>query len=170
MVENKIVNKNSKAFGYNYASLEDIVKQGFELPIMETKNIDGVTFMGWLDDKGQWHQGAEVVVPELKGNNAAQAMGAALAYARRYTAYMALGLACEDDKKIEKKEDEEPTTKVYGNRIDFKEVKAKIRQIATMKELLSYWTSLNLSDNQKKVLIKDFSAKKAELGGINGVE
>lgn len=61
MVENKIVNKNSKAFGYNYASLEDIVKQGFELPIMETKNIDGVTFMGWLDDKGQWHQGAEVV-------------------------------------------------------------------------------------------------------------
>lgn len=71
----QIVKSKSAAHNYNYASLSDIVKQGFELPTMETKCIDGVTFMGWLDDKGEWHQGAEVIVPELKACNAAQAMG-----------------------------------------------------------------------------------------------
>lgn len=131
MVEEKqIVKSNSEAYGYNYADLADIVKQGFKLPIMETRNIDGETFMGWLDDKGNWHQGAPVVVPEMKGMNAAQAMGSALTYARRYTAQMALGLACDDDKKLEKtKGAPEATGRVYGNKIDFKEVKERISNI-----------------------------------------
>lgn len=168
----QIVKSKSAAHNYNHASLSDIVKQGFELPTMETKCIDGVTFMGWLDDKGEWHQGAEVIVPELKACNAAQAMGAAISYARRYTALMALGLACDDDKKLENTSDSpEATGKVYGNRIDFKEVRGKISSITTMSELLGYWNSLNLSEAQKKVLMKDFSTRKAELGGIqNGVE
>lgn len=166
MVDKQIVKSTSKAFNYNYASLADIVNQGFELPKMETRNIDGETFMGWLDNEGTWHQGAPLVVPEMKGMNAAQAMGSAITYARRYTAQMALGLACDDDAKLEKTKDApEATGKVYGNKIDFKEVREEISKITNKDELIKYWMSLKLSEKQVNVLKPDFTKKKKELGG-----
>ena len=166
MVEKQQIVKNaSKAYGYNYASLADIVNQGFTLPVMETRNIDGETFMGWLDDKGEWHQGAPLIVPEMKGMNAAQAMGSALTYARRYTAQMALGLACDDDAKLEKTKDApEPTGKVYGHKIDFKEVREKLTEIDNLDELNSYWVSLKLSESQAKILKQDFAERKVKIG------
>lgn len=170
MVEEKksqIVKSESEGFNYNYASLADIVNQGFKLPVMETRNIDGETFMGWLDDKGAWHQGAPVIIPEMKGMNAAQAMGSALTYARRYTAQMALGLACDDDKKLEKSKDgkgPEPTGRVYGNRINFNDVRDKIASITNPKDLLVYWQGLKLSDKQADILRGDFKKRMAELG------
>lgn len=171
MVEKQIVKSASKAFNYNYASLADIVNQGFTLPKMETRNIDGETFMGWLDDQNNWHQGAPLVVPEMKGMNAAQAMGSAITYARRYTAQMALGLACDDDAKLEKTKDApEATGKVYGNKIDFKQVREKINSITDLAELTKYWLSLKLSDKQANVLKADFTKRKEVLGGNNGVE
>jgi len=171
MDDKQIVKSQSKAYGYNYASLADIVNQGFKLPIMETRNIDGETFMGWIDDKGDWHQGAPLIVPEMKGMNAAQAMGSALTYARRYTAQMALGLACDDDAKLEKtKGAPEATGKVYGSKIDFKQIREKINEIDNNEELIKYWMGLNLSDKQANVLKSDFAKRKAELGGKDGVE
>ena len=165
MVEKQIVKAESKAYGYNYASLADIVNQGFKLPVMETRNIDGETFMGWLDDKGEWHQGAPLVVPEMTGMNAAQAMGSALSYARRYTAQMALGLACDDDAKLEKtKGAPEATGKVYGNKVDFKQIREKIQEITTVEELNKYWLELNLSDKQASVLKPDFTERKVKIG------
>ena len=155
MDNKQIVKSESKAYGYNYASLADIVNQGFKLPVMETRNVDGETFMGWLDDKGNWHQGAPLIVPEMKGMNAAQAMGSALTYARRYTAQMALGLACDDDAKLEKtKGAPEATGKVYGSKVDF----------------VKYYMGLKLSDKQANILKGDFAKRKAELGDKNGVE
>ena len=163
--KNQIVKSESKAYGYNYASLADIVNQGFKLPIMETRNIDGETFMGWLDDKGNWHQGAPLIVPEMKGMNAAQAMGSALTYARRYTAQMALGLACDDDAKLEKtKGAPEATGRVYGNKIDFKAVREKLTEIDSVEELNKYWQSLNLTDAQAKTLQTDFASRKIKIG------
>ncbi|MEE0888281.1 MAG: ERF family protein [Candidatus Saccharimonadaceae bacterium] len=160
----QIVKSESKAYGYNYASLADIVNQGFKLPTMETRNIDGETFMGWLDDKGEWHQGAPLIVPEMKGMNAAQAMGSALTYARRYTAQMALGLACDDDAKLEKtKGAPEPTGKVYGNRVDFNKIKQEIEAIQSADELVKYWMKLSLSDKQATILKPAFIKKKQEL-------
>ncbi len=171
MDDKQIVKSQSKAYGYNYASLADIVNQGFKLPIMETRNIDGETFMGWIDDKGDWHQGAPLIVPEMKGMNAAQAMGSALTYARRYTAQMALGLACDDDAKLEKtKGAPEATGKVYGSKIDFKQIREKINEIDNNEELIKYWMGLNLSDKQANILKSDFAKRKAELGGQDGVE
>lgn len=171
MDSKQIVKSESKAYGYNYASLADIVNQGFKLPIMETRNIDGETFMGWLDDKGQWHQGAPLIVPEMKGMNAAQAMGSALTYARRYTAQMALGLAADDDAKLEKtKGAPEATGKVYGSKVDFKQIREEINQITDAGELVKYWMGLKLSEKQANVLKSDFAKRKAELGGGNGVE
>ena len=167
----QIVKSESKAYGYNYASLADIVNQGFTLPIMETRNVDGETYMGWLDDKGTWHQGAPLVVPEMKGMNAAQAMGSALTYARRYTAQMALGLACDDDAKLEKTNGApEATGKVYGSKVDFKAVREKINSINNADELTKYWVELKLSDKQANILKSDFAKRKAELGGENGME
>ena len=127
--------------------------------------------MGWLDEKGVWHQGAPLVVPEMKGMNAAQAMGAALSYARRYTAQMALGLACDDDSKLEKtKGAPEATGRVYGNKVDFKQIREKIDSIKDSDELVKYWMSLKLSEKQASFLKADFTRRKNELGGQNGVE
>ena len=167
----QIVKSESKAYGYNYASLADIVNQGFKLPTMETRNVDGETFMGWLDDKGEWHQGAPLIVPEMKGMNAAQAMGSALTYARRYTAQMALGLACDDDAKLEKtKGAPEPTGRVYGNKVDFNKIKQEIEAIQSADELVKYWMKLSLSDKQAAVLKPAFTKKKQELEAGNGME
>lgn len=149
MVEKQIVKAESKAFGYNYASLADIVAQGFKLPVMETRNIDGETFMGWLDDKEEWHQGAPLIVPEMKGMNAAQAMGSALTYARRYTAQMALGLACDDDVKLEK---------------TIKQVKEEIKALNSIDELNNYWRELKPSKKQAEVLKPIFSERKVQIG------
>ena len=171
MDSKQIVKSESKAYGYNYASLADIVNQGFKLPVMETRNVDGETFMGWLDDNGAWHQGAPLIVPEMKGMNAAQAMGSALTYARRYTAQMALGLAADDDAKLEKtKGAPEATGKVYGSKVDFKQIREEINQITDAGELVKYWMGLKLSEKQANVLKSDFAKRKAELGGGNGVE
>ena len=165
MSDKQIVKSESKAYGYNYASLADIVNQGFKLPMMETKVIEGQTFMGWVDDKGEWHQGAPLIVPEMKGMNAAQAMGSALTYARRYTAQMALGLACDDDAKLEKtKGAPEATGKVYKtNRVSFAEVRDKLTTINSVDELNGYWKELGLSENQANILKSDFAKRKTQL-------
>lgn len=163
--EKKIVKSNSKAYGYNYASLADIVNQGFDLPTMETRNIDGQIFMGWLDDKNEWHQGAPLVVPEMKGMNAAQAMGSALTYARRYTAQMALGLACDDDTKLEKSS---PAPAKSYTKIDFNAVRAKVTVIDSLSELEKYWSDLHLTPKQLEVVKPIFSQRRASLEAKEG--
>lgn len=100
MAENKIVKNKSKAYGYNYASLGDIVKQGFEIPKMRLATHDGNDYVEYFDGN-EWQLGARVVVPDVKGSNEAQRYGSALTYARRYTAQIALQLVCDDDAKIE---------------------------------------------------------------------
>lgn len=100
MAENKIVQNKSKAYGYNYASLGDIVKQGFEIPKMRLATHDGNDYVEYFDGN-EWQLGARVVVPDMKGSNEAQRYGSALTYARRYTAQMALQLVCDDDARIE---------------------------------------------------------------------
>ena len=168
MSDKQIVKSESQAYGYNYASLADIVNQGFKLPMMETKTIEGQIFMGWVDDKGEWHQGAPLIVPEMKGMNAAQAMGSALTYARRYTAQMALGLACDDDAKLEKtKGAPEATGRVYtgGSKVNFTEVREKLGEIDSVEDLNKYWTELHLTDKQANILKTDFAKRKAQIGG-----
>lgn len=100
MSESKIVKNNSKAYGYNYASLGDIVKQGLEIPKMRVATHDGNDYVEYFDGT-DWQLGARIVVPEMRSSNEAQRYGAALTYARRYTAQMALQLVCDDDTKIE---------------------------------------------------------------------
>lgn len=120
--ENKLVKNNSKAYGYNYASLGDIVKQGFEIPKMRVATHEGNDYVEYFDGK-EWQLGARIVVPEMKSSNEAQRYGSALTYARRYTAQMALQLVCDDDTKIE--------TQAPKPKFDLKEADKAIREATT---------------------------------------
>lgn len=103
MSEN-LVKNSSRGYGYKYASLSDIAKQGFTIPKMQTKTDESTLkeYVYYLDtDLKEWCRGAEIVIPESKGMNKAQLYGSALTYARRYTTLMALQLACDDDKNVE---------------------------------------------------------------------
>lgn len=95
-----IVQNKERAYGYNYTSLASLAAAGIEIPKMRTALIDGRQFVEYLDGD-EWLQGAEIVVPDMKGMNAAQAYGSALTYARRYTVMMAMSVACTDDQLLE---------------------------------------------------------------------
>ena len=98
----QVVANTSKAYGYNYASLSDIANQGYEIPKMKTGTEYEREYVYYFDKEiNEWVRGAEIVIPEMKGSNQAQKYGSALTYARRYTVLMALGLCCDDDKKVE---------------------------------------------------------------------
>ena len=98
---NMVVQNTDKAYGYNYTSLAALALAGVDIPRMRTATYDGRQYVEYLDDSGEWQRGAEVVVPDMKGMNAAQAYGSALTYARRYTVMMARSVACTDDQLLE---------------------------------------------------------------------
>ncbi len=98
-----VLKTTSVGYGYNYASLSDICKQGYTLPKMKTGTESEREYVYYYDSElKEWIRGAEIIIPKLKGSNEAQEYGSALTYARRYTTLMALSLSCEDDKKLEK--------------------------------------------------------------------
>jgi len=92
----------SKGHGYTYASLADYEKQNVEIPVMRTMANEFGEWVQYRDDNGDWHQGAKVVIPgENARMNAAQAYGAALTYARRYTVALATATVTADDAAVE---------------------------------------------------------------------
>lgn len=104
-----IVKNDSKGYGYNYASLADISRQGYTIPKMKTGTEGNKEYVFYFDTElNEWVRGAEIVIPEniitkegKKKMNEAQLYGSALSYARRYTVLMANCLATDDDKGIE---------------------------------------------------------------------
>lgn len=106
-----IVQNKEKAYGYNYTSLASLAAAGIEIPKMRTATADGKEYVEYLDTDGVWQRGAQIVVPEMKGMNAAQAYGSALTYARRYTVMMSMSVACTDDQLLEAQEPEKPAPK-----------------------------------------------------------
>lgn len=103
MTEAKVVKNQSSGYGYKYSNLADLAKAGINIPKMRIKANEFGEFVEYYDPEEKiWHQGARVVAFEGKGMNAAQAYGAALTYARRYTVQMAEAVACDDDNAVEK--------------------------------------------------------------------
>lgn len=108
MEETKIIGNKSEGHNYHYASLADIARQGITIPEMRVTYTVGekdsagnpIEYIEALID-GEWRRGARVVVPSSTRMNEAQAYGSALTYARRYTVLTLLGIACDDDDKIE---------------------------------------------------------------------
>ena len=113
----QIIGNKSDGHNYHYASLADIARQGIEIPPMrvvpltdehgniQTANGQPIEYVEAYISGGQlekqWVRGARVVVPSSTRSNEAQNYGAALTYARRYTVLTLLGIACDDDDKIE---------------------------------------------------------------------
>lgn len=103
MADAKIVKNQSSGYGYKYSNLADLHRAGVNIPKMRVKADDFGEFIEYYDEtEKSWQQGARIVLIESKQMNAAQAYGAALTYARRYTVQMAERVACDDDDAIEK--------------------------------------------------------------------
>lgn len=153
----QIVKKTSDAYGYSYASLEDIVNQGFEIPQMRVKPTEYGDYIEYKDEEG-WHIGARIVIPEMKGKNSAQMYGAGLTYARRYTAMNALRLVCGDDKDVETVEkpvENSMNSSKYGL------LERRINHTATLDALMSLWKTL--SENEQNEMREVFTKRKKEL-------
>lgn len=165
-----VVKNNSKAYGYNYASLSDIVNAGLELPKMRIKPTEYGEFVEYLDDKNEWQTGAKIVVPEMKGSNDAQKYGSALTYARRYTVQMALGLACADDDKIETQtaEQKADNERYNASRPSFDDIRAKLDTLKTQTEVNEYAKEIskvypNPTEKQRYHIQTMFNVKREQL-------
>lgn len=120
MEEKKVTLVGNKSNGYNYkyTSLGDLVLAGVELPPMRVAVlVDGEQTPIMANGQpieyveayigNEWQRGARIVIPSGNKMNEAQLYGSALTYARRYTALTLLGIACDDDNKIEIRTKEE---------------------------------------------------------------
>lgn len=166
-----VIKNASQAYGYKYSTLADIANAGVPIPKMRLKPTEFGEYIEYLDDKGEWQTGAKIVVPEMKGCNAAQAYGSALTYARRYTVQMAQSLACDDDAALEKEppeKNDKNQPRPQSKRIDFallKQVRSELTSKTTEYELNKYWLSLKLDKTHQNMLKRDFAKRKEEING-----
>lgn len=157
--EELVVKNDSKAYGYNYASLGDIAKQGFKIPKMKTGEENNRQYLYYFDnDLNDWVRGAEIVIPDTRGMNAAQKYGSSLTYARRYTTLMALSLACDDDKKLETQEPknfDDPSLTSLVN--EFRQLYSEEEQLRILNGLhLTKIQDIGIQDLQKYVNFKKY--------------
>lgn len=114
------------------------------------RNFGYVEENGEIVTKSEWIRGARVVIPKQaegakdnKTMNDAQLYGSAITYARRYTAMLFFGIACDDDDKLEVKTQAE----------------AQAQELANMKD--------DLLELYKKVGGKAFETYLKERGGLS---
>lgn len=164
MPSNKIVKNASKGYGYTYSNLADLARAGIDIPPMKTEKVGEDEYV-FAKIGNEWIQGAKVVEMEMKGMNAAQAYGSALTYARRYTVQLVMGIACDDDDKIEQ-DGEARRKEVKANRIDFNEVREAIKVIDDVASLQDYYNGLGverMSEAQQKYINGIIGKRKKEL-------
>lgn len=164
MPSNKIIKNASKGYGYTYSNLADLARAGIDIPPMKTEKVGEDEYV-FAKIGNEWIQGAKVVEMEMKGMNAAQAYGSALTYARRYTVQLVMGIACDDDDKIEQ-DGEARRKEVKTNRIDFNEVREAIKVIDDVASLQDYYKSLgveHMSEAQQKYINGIIGKRKKEL-------
>lgn len=158
----KIVKSATKAYGYNYASLSDIVNQGNELPKMKTGSENGKEYVYYFDkDLNEWIRGAEIVIPEnivsrdgKNKMNSAQLYGSALTYARRYTTLMALQLSCDDDKKLETQEPKKSA--IFDEKLPINDLADEFRKLFTQEEQSRIYKGLKV-DFAEQIGIEDLN-------------
>ena len=169
-VNNKIVKTASQGYNYNYASLGDIAKAGFEIPKMRIKPTPDGDYIEYLDSNDEWQIGAKIVIPEMNKSNEAQKYGAAVTYARRVTAQLALQLVCSDDDKVEThtKEDADANEKRNSSKMTFEDIKAKLDTMKTLAEVDAFAKEVsslfpNPTDKQRWSIRTMFSIRREEI-------
>lgn len=163
--EGKIVKNLSNAHNYKYSNLADLHRAGVNIPKMRIKPTQFGEFVEYLDDKGEWHIGAKVVPIESKAMNPAQAYGAALTYARRYTVQMAEQIACDDDDAIE-----QDTTIKRSGRPSFDEIREELAMLDDEASVKEYAQELQLkfenpTDKQRWAIKKMLADRINEIKG-----
>lgn len=165
---NQIVKNASKGYNYKYSNLADLARAGVEIPPMRTERVDGYEYV-FAKVGNEWIQGARVVELTTNGMNPAQAYGAALTYARRYTVQLVQAIACDDDDALEAHtaEDRKNFSKAKTNYgIDFDKVKEALEVIDDAKSLKAYYEEIkakNLSDKQMTAINRMFNQAKGRL-------
>lgn len=166
----QIVKNASKGYNYKYSNLADLARAGVEIPPMRTERVDGYEYV-FAKVGNEWIQGARVVELTTNGMNPAQAYGAALTYARRYTVQLVQAIACDDDDALEAHtaEDRKNFSKAKTNYgIDFDEVKEALEVIDDAESLKAYYEEIkakNLSDKQMAAINRMFNQAKGRLNG-----
>lgn len=165
-----VIKNQSKAYNYNYTSLADIVNAGYDLPQMRIKPTPEGDYIEYLDDKGEWQIGAKVVVPDMRGSNEAQKYGAAISYARRFTAQLYLKLATTDDQAVEtqSKEQADDNEKHNSSRLSFDDIKAKLDDLKTITEVNAFAKEINdvypnPTDKQRWAIRSMFAIRRDEI-------
>ena len=168
--DNQIIKAASKGYNYNYASLADIAKAGKKIPKMRVKPTPDGDYIEYLDEAGEWQIGAKIVIPDMAKSNEAQKYGAAVTYARRVTAQLALSLVCSDDDKVEthSKEDAERNEKRNTSRPTFDDIKAKLDTLKTTAEVNAYAKEVsaifpNPTDKQRHAITTMFTIRREEI-------
>lgn len=165
---NQIVKNASKGYNYKYSNLADLARAGVEIPPMRTERVDGYEYV-FAKVGNEWIQGARVVELTTNGMNPAQAYGAALTYARRYTVQLVQAIACDDDDALEAHtaEDRKNFSKAKTNYgINFDEVKEALGVIDDAESLKAYYEEIkakNLSDKQMAAINRMFNQAKGRL-------
>lgn len=138
----KIIGNKSSGYGYKYANLADISRAGVDIPpmrvatlvdgeqnpiIVDGKPIEYIEALRQFADgngniREEWIRGARIVIPSMSKSNEAQEYGSALTYARRYTALTVLGIACDDDDKIESHSEDDIQEKVNQAKDELKKL------------------------------------------------
>ena len=143
----KIIKNQSKGYGYTYNNLADLARAGVEIPPMKTQIVEGREYV-YAKIGDEWIQGAQVIDIEMKGMNAAQAYGSALTYARRYTVQLVMGIACDDDDKLEAHSADDrknANMKSYPkNNIDFQAIRDECKMIDDLESLQDLYKSLHV--------------------------
>lgn len=161
----KVLGNKSDGYKYHYTSLSDIVIAGYDLPpmriatltnnngdpvIVDGRPVEYIEVQRTVGNAVEWIRGARVVIPKQaegakdnKTMNDAQLYGSAITYARRYTAMLFFGIACDDDDKLETKTQAE----------------AQAQELANMKD--------DLLELYKKVGGKAFETYLKERGGLS---
>ena len=168
-VADKMVKTSSKGYNYNYASLADIAKAGHEIPKMRIKPTENGDYIEYYDGE-DWQIGAKIVIPQMAKSNDAQMYGAAVTYARRVTAQLALQLVCSDDDEVEThtKEDADTNEKRNSGRMTFDDIKKKLDGMKTISEVNAFAKEIsniyqNPTDKQRHAIQTMFTIRREEI-------
>lgn len=162
-----VIKNSSQAYGYKYTSLADIANAGIKIPKMRTKVTENGEYVEYLDEDNTWQQGARIVPITMHGQNEAQAYGASLTYARRYTVQLAMSVVCDDDKNIET-QGPVKTNAQKSSGVDIDYIKTTLKTLKTNDEVDKFAVAVNkkypkITDKQKALLGAIFSEAREEL-------
>ena len=163
------ITKNAKGYGYKYADLSEVneyIAGLGETYYQYTETVfnpvtgEAYDYIWTVRQKADGSEvklrGCRIISAELANkSNSAQEQGSGLTYARRYSLYMAYGLATEDDdaQSYDKPKQARPATQ---SGINFDELREKYSKMTT-DELRKEYVEVNLykgwSDKQKQAVL-----------------